>query len=145
MNNWRSGERDQAWSWNKDFPFQSAAKRCHQAMSRRASSSIGIRADMEEAVVLRSMRRRMNVRPGGTTLAAKDSVPMRDRSSRLEQSVHWSQVARAVWRVDNLSRGEPSRLLHTVNFDPQHSHHSRWRDDLVLAGSHWNAQVLEHG
>ena len=41
--------------------------------------------------------------------------------------------------------GEPCHLLHTVNFDPQDSHHSRWRDDLVMAGSHWNAQVLKHG
>ena len=57
------------------------------------------------AVVLRSMSRQRKVRPGWTTLAANDKLPMSDRSSLF---LHWArrpQSPRIVRSAESLSAG----------------------------------------
>ena len=72
---------DTGGSWKGAVPFQVGKNSVHQLISARASELRSMWWFSDETVVERSMRRRKNILPGLITLHAKESVPIKDKSS----------------------------------------------------------------
>ena len=123
MNSSRSGEGVHCGRRKKDRPFRGVTNACHHARSSlKASGSVitscGLRALAPVSIIL--LR---NVRLAGTTLAAKLSVPMRDRSSCF---LHWVRAAQrrsAWWMPSSLSGGSRASSAVESRSIPRYSRH----------------------
>ena len=83
MYSWKESASFHSGAMNIEMPFQNGRKLFHHRRSALASGLRWMWWCSFLTVVESWMRRRRNRRPAGTTLAAKDSFPMRDRSSLL--------------------------------------------------------------
>ena len=83
MYSWKESASFHSGAMNIEMPFQDGRKLFHHRRSALASGLRWMWWCSFLTVVESWMRRRRNRRPAGTTLAAKDSFPMRDRSSLL--------------------------------------------------------------
>ena len=75
-----AGEADQFVSRMYEVPFQVGRNASHQSKSRHASVQSRRWWCIRETVQLRSIRRRRNILPAGTTLQANDSFPTKESS-----------------------------------------------------------------
>ena len=91
MNRFNVSASVQLWSKNMDTPFHEGRKRAHHATSALVSAVTRMWWWNLATVVDRSINRRRNRHPAGTTLAANDSLPMKDSSSRFEALRRLSQ------------------------------------------------------
>ena len=90
-----SGAGVQSGRRKKEWPDHGVAKVFHQTRSRWGLWSRVISSSSRGFVELRSIRRWKKVRPAGTILAAKPSVPIRDSNFRLVQEGCYSQEVKA--------------------------------------------------
>ena len=99
------------------------ANACHHARSSMKASGSGIVSCGFCVVVLVSIILRRNDRPAGTTLAAKLSVPMRDRSSCFLHRVRDDQRCSAWWIFSSLSVGSRASSAVESRSMPRYSRH----------------------
>ena len=83
MYSWKDSASFHSGVMNIEMPFQDGRKLFRHHRSALASGLRWMWWCSLLTVVERWIRRRRNRRPAGTTLAAKDSFPMSDRSSLL--------------------------------------------------------------
>ena len=104
---------------NSALPFHSSQQADHQWMSSVASWGMTTCLSMNVMSAVALNRRLTNVRPRGTTLAANDNEPARDKSSRFEHDDFTSQVLNSNFSSPNFASGRRSSSPTLSNSIPQ--------------------------
>ena len=109
----------QLGSMNSALPFHSSQQAGHQWMSSVASWGTATCLSMNVMSAAALNRRLTNVRPGGTALAANDSKPARDKSSRFEHDDFTSQALNSNCSSPNFAAGRRSSPQTVSNSTPK--------------------------